>query len=642
MGSVTTHCADWRLKRPLTAAIRASHATMAGPFRFSSGGTCDDAIRGEEQMHFITALLGIYRAEIGLIILAAMFVAFVRERYSPTVIAVVGACAYALLGMLDEKALFSVFSNGAPLTVGAMFVLSGALIRTGVINRVADKIMERAQKHPRLALAEVMLGAFVVSAFLNNTPVVVLLIPILFKLAQVTGYPVKKLLIPMNVLAVLGGCLTLVGTSTNLIVSGIAAEQGMVPFGIFDITIYGAAGGAAGIVALLCLSFLLPSDPPAISGEDGGNVQEYLTELAVPQDSDLIGREIGSLGLFGRSVVLIGLKRGAEIRRRDIADEELRAGDRLVVRADGTAIMTLRESGAFDLGIAADLTTSAQDGTVIEAMVAPNHPSIGERLRDVPFLQDLRVRIIGINRSRHLPGPALAEARVRGADRLLIAGGDDAMRSLRDNPHLIGVDISRARAFRRNKAWIAMVAMAGVVLLSALDVIGIGLAAFIAVGLILITRCIDPEEAWGAIDGDVLILIFAMLAVGLALEQAGSVGLMVGWVKPLLQSAPAWSLVFVIYFLALILSELLSNNAVAALMTPITIALAHQLGVDPRPLVVALMIGASACFATPIGYQTNALVYAAGDYRFADFVRIGVPLNIVVGFAVCSALVLLG
>lgn len=593
-------------------------------------------------MHFITALLGIYRAEIGLIILAAMFVAFVRERYSPTVIAVVGACAYALLGMLDEKALFSVFSNGAPLTVGAMFVLSGALIRTGVINRVADKIMERAQKHPRLALAEVMLGAFVVSAFLNNTPVVVLLIPILFKLAQVTGYPVKKLLIPMNVLAVLGGCLTLVGTSTNLIVSGIAAEQGMVPFGIFDITIYGAAGGAAGIVALLCLSFLLPSDPPAISGEDGGNVQEYLTELAVPQDSDLIGREIGSLGLFGRSVVLIGLKRGAEIRRRDIADEELRAGDRLVVRADGTAIMTLRESGAFDLGIAADLTTSAQDGTVIEAMVAPNHPSIGERLRDVPFLQDLRVRIIGINRSRHLPGPALAEARVRGADRLLIAGGDDAMRSLRDNPHLIGVDISRARAFRRNKAWIAMVAMAGVVLLSALDVIGIGLAAFIAVGLILITRCIDPEEAWGAIDGDVLILIFAMLAVGLALEQAGSVGLMVGWVKPLLQSAPAWSLVFVIYFLALILSELLSNNAVAALMTPITIALAHQLGVDPRPLVIALMIGASACFATPIGYQTNALVYAAGDYRFADFVRIGVPLNIVVGFAVCSALVLLG
>ena len=228
------------------------------------------------------------------------------------------------------------------------------------------------------------------------------------------------------------------------------------------------------------------------------------------------------------------------------------------------------------------------------------------------------------------------------ADRLLIAGSDDAIRSLRDNPHLIGVDISRTRAFRRNKAWIAMAAMAAVVLLSALDMIGIGMAAFIAVGIILVTRCIDPEEAWAAIDGDVLILIFAMLAVGLGLERAGSVALMVGWITPLLTVAPVWSLVFIIYFFALLLSELLSNNAVAALLTPITIALAQQLGVDPRPLVIALMIGASACFATPIGYQTNALVYAAGDYRFADFVRIGVPINIIVGLAVCSALVLLG
>ncbi len=594
-------------------------------------------------MHFVTALLGVYRAEIGLLILACMFVAFVRERYSPTVIAVVGACAYGIFGMLDEKAMFSVFSNSAPLTVGAMFVLSGALVRTGVIGRIADLIMSRAERHPRIALAEVAIGTLALSAFLNNTPVVVLLIPIMFKLAQATGYPVKKLLIPMNVVAVLGGCLTLVGTSTNLVVAGIAADQGMERFGIFDISLYGAAGAAAGIVALFCLSFLLPSDPPSIAGEDGGAaVQDYLTELVVPQDGEDIGREIGALGLFGRSVQLLGLKRHGDIMRQGLDMEELHSGDHLIVRADGAAIMTLRESGRFDLGVAADSRTSAQDGTVVEAMVAPSHPSIGERLGDIPFLHALRVRIIGIHRARHLPGPDLAETRVRGADRLLVAGGDDAMRALKDNPHLIGVDISRTRAFRPRKAWIAMAAMAGAVLLSAFDVVGIGLAAVIAVGLILVTRCIDPEEAWGAIDGDVLILIFAMLAVGLALEQAGSVTLMVGWITPLMQVAPAWTLVFIVYFAALILSELLSNNAVAALLTPITIALAHQLGVEPRPLVIALMIGASACFATPIGYQTNALVYAAGDYRFADFVRIGVPINIVVGLAVCSTLVLLG
>ena len=362
----------------------------------------------------------------------------------------------------------------------------------------------------------------------------------------------------------------------------------------------------------------------------------------MPHDSEYIGREIGSLTMFGRSAALLGLKRAGEIRRGDLSEEELHAGDRLIVRADGTAIMTLRESGHFELGIAADSETSGREGTVIEAMVAPSHPSIGERLADIPFLHALRVRIIGINRARHLPGPNLAEARIRGADRLLIAGSDDAMRSLRDNPNLMGVDISRTRAFRRNKAWIAILAMALVILLSAFDVIGIGLAAIIAVGAILATRCIDAEEAWGAIDGDVLVLIFAMLAVGVALEQAGSVAMMVGWITPLMQVAPPWALIFIVYFAALILSELLSNNAVAALMTPIVIALAHQLQVDARPLVIALMIGASACFATPIGYQTNALVYAAGDYRFADFVRIGVPLNIIVGLAVCGALVLLG
>ena len=181
--------------------------------------------------------------------------------------------------------------------------------------------------------------------------------------------------------------------------------------------------------------------------------------------------------------------------------------------------------------------------------------------------------------------------------------------------------------------------MLGVVTLAALNVLTIGVAAIIAIGVILITRCIDSEEAWGTIDGDVLILIFAMLAVGLALENSGAVAMMVGWVKPSLADAPPWVLVFGIYFFALILSELLSNNAVAALMTPVTLAIASELGADPRPLVIALMIGASACFATPIGYQTNTIVYAAGDYRFIDFVKIGVPLNIITGVSTCVAIV---
>jgi di/tricarboxylate transporter len=311
-------------------------------------------------------------------------------------------------------------------------------------------------------------------------------------------------------------------------------------------------------------------------------------------------------------------------------------GDRMIVRVDGATLMTWREQARFRLGIGSG--EPAEGDMVVETMVASNHPAIGQRLIDIPFLQKIRARIIGLDRPAHEPGPDLASVRIRPADRLLVAGGPREVEALRDNPHLIGADLAKVRAFRRSKAWIAILCMASVVTLAALDILPIGVAAIIAIGVILVTRCIDSEEAWGTIDGDVLILIFAMLAVGLALENSGAVAMMVGWVKPSLADAPAWVLIFGIYFFALILSELLSNNAVAALMTPVTLAIAAELGVDPRPLVIALMIGASACFATPIGYQTNTIVYAAGDYRFVDFVKIGVPLNIITGVSTCLAI----
>lgn len=589
-------------------------------------------------METIGTFIDEHSAIIGLVILAIMFIEFVRERYSPTVVSVLGACAYAVMGLIDEKTFFSVFSNSAPLTIAAMFVLSGALIRTGVINRVADIVMVRAKKRPKLAIAEVMIGALVASAFLNNTPVVVVLIPIIFRLAQVTGVPVKKLMMPLSIIAILGGCLTLIGTSTNLIVAGIAEEQGLARMGIFSIFPYGLAGAIVGMVALVALSFLLPSDPPAVGGDTDGAMQDYLSEIVIGADDPAIGQPASKLSVLSRSVKLVGVRRGSVVTRAKLDQYMLKAGDRLIVRADGAALLTLRENKRFELGIATSGTASSHNGEIIEAMISPSHPSIGRRLTEIPFLNRLKVRVLGVTRMRHFPGPDLANVRIRGADRVLVAGDDNALRALRENQNLMGVDISRQRAFRRQKAWIAIACMVAVVTLSALDVISIGFAAMIAIGVILVTRCIDAEEAWSTIDGDVLVLIFAMLAVGLALEQSGSVDLMVGWVTPLLQSASPVMLIFLVYFFAVILSELLSNNAVAALMTPIIISLANQLGTDPMPLVIALMIGASACFATPVGYQTNALVYAAGDYKFADFVRIGVPLDIIVGIAVCAAI----
>ena len=586
----------------------------------------------------VRAFIETHQAVLSLLILAAMFVGFLMERLPATVIAILGACTYLALGILDADAMYSVFSNSAPIVIGAMFVLSGALIRTGVIQRVADAIMARAEKHPRLAIVEVLVGALVASAFLNNTPVVVVLLPIMLKLADVTGVSAKKLLMPLSIAAVLGGTLTLIGTSTNLVVDGIVREAGMPRFGIFEITPIGLVTAASGMIGLALMWWLLPSDKSVHGPAGTHDANQYLTELVLDADDDLVGMTTEAFRDLPRSGRIVGVRRASIVAHgAEIDHWTLAAGDRLIVRVDGATLMTWREQRRFTLGIGNG--EPGESDMVVETMIAANHPAIGQRLIDIPFLHKIRARIIGLDRPAYEPGPDLASVRIRAADRLLVAGGPREVEALRDNPHLIGADLAKVRAFRRSKAWIAILCMVAVVALAALDVLSIGVAAIIAIGVILVTRCIDSEEAWGTIDGDVLILIFAMLAVGLALENSGAVAMMVGWAKPALAGQPAWVLVFGIYFFALILSELLSNNAVAALMTPVTLAIAAELGADPRPLVIALMIGASACFATPIGYQTNTIVYAAGDYRFVDFVKIGVPLNIITGVSTCLAIV---
>ncbi|WP_231736178.1 SLC13 family permease [Sphingopyxis sp. HXXIV] len=585
----------------------------------------------------VRAFIDAHQAVISLAILGLMFVGFLMERLPATVIAILGACTYLALGILDDKGLYSVFSNSAPIVIGAMFILSGALIRTGVIQRVADLIMARAEKHPRLAIVEVLLGAVAASAFLNNTPVVVVLLPIMMKLAEVTGVSAKKLLMPLSIAAVLGGTLTLIGTSTNLVVDGIVREAGLERFGIFEITPIGLVTAASGMIGLALMWWLLPSDKPVMGPAGTHDSHLYLTELVVGDEDDLVGMTMEAFKDLPRTGRIVGIRRASVVvHGAELENWILAAGDRIVVRVDGATLMTWREQGRFRLGIGSG--EPDESDLVVETMIASNHPAIGQRLIDIPFLQKIRARIVGLDRPAHEPGPDLASVRIRPADRLLVAGGPREVEALRDNPHLIGADLAKVRAFRRRKAWIAVLCMLSVVSLAAFDVMSIGVAAIIAIGVILVTRCIDSEEAWGTIDGDVLILIFAMLAVGLALEQSGAVAMMVGWVEPSLAGQPMWVLVFGIYFFALLLSELLSNNAVAALMTPVTLAIAAELGVDPRPLVIALMIGASACFATPIGYQTNTIVYAAGDYRFVDFVKIGVPLNIITGVSTCLAI----
>ncbi|MEW4468179.1 SLC13 family permease [Parasphingorhabdus sp. JC815] len=590
-------------------------------------------------LHVVDDYIQAHKAIIGLVILVFLFAGFIMERFPAAVVAVLGACTFLLLGIIDSDGLFSVFSNTAPITIAAMFILSGALLRTGTIDAIAGFIIERAKKRPKLAVVEMFFGAFIASAFMNNTPVVLVLIPIIIRLSRATGISSKKLLIPLSFICILGGTTTLIGTSTNLIVDAVAQDNGMEGFGIFEISPYGLVAALAGTLMILLFSSWLLPDGQVGGAFDSSDESDFLTELTVRTRSSVIGKYLPDIPVFRRAGVKVStIIRLSTYIRHDLDYHELRAGDRIVVRLDLAELISLRSSEDFKVGIVRSGDVGPLGEELVEATVAPSHPSIGNRLYDIPFLSRLNVRLLGMTRYRNLPRSDLANARIHAADRLLVTGSSKDIQRMYENPNLFGVGQTKIRAFRRDRAPIAIGALVAVVVLAALNIVPLPVAVILAVGAILLARCIDAEEAWSAIDGNVLVLIFAMLAVGLGLEKAGSVDLIVNQLTPLLQTIPPWTLVFVVYALSVIMTEIVTNNAVAILITPIAIAIGHDMGVDPRPLVIAVMFAASASFATPIGYQTNTLVYAAGNYRFTDFFKAGIPVTFGVGLASCLAI----
>jgi di/tricarboxylate transporter len=613
-----------------------------------------------------------------LTVLAAMIVGLVRFPNVADVIFLSALALFTLVGIITPAEAFAGFSNEGMLTVGALFVVAAGLVETGVIGRMTHRLLGPVTTAGG-ALRRIVPSVAGLSAFLNNTAVVAMAMPVLIDWARRRRISASKLLLPLSYAAIFGGICTLIGTSTNLVVHGMLISAGLPGFGMWEL---GQAGipiaVAAGVTLLLVGPRLLPERKEFLE-QLGEARREFLVEMLVGNECPLTGRTVQEADLRHLpGLFLVEIERGGRTIAPVAPDEVLQTGDRLVFVGIVSTIVDLQKIPGFlpaenavpdpsrivpspesDIaamgGMAAALSGHAPDlGTLsrlsgganlCEAVISPTSPLVGRGIREANFRTIYDAAVIAVHRNAERLRKKIGDIVLRPGDTLLLLTGPGFVRAHRNNPdfYLVSEAGDVAPPRHRKSPLAAAIAGAMVVLMTLPDVfaaMGWGGAAagwfgrnrvvfvFLAAGGMVVTRCVSSSYARRSIDWSVLLVIAAAFGISAAMRNSGVADLLAGLISSVTDLFGVLALLAAVYLLTSLMTELMSNNAAAALMFPIAMAASHKLGVDPRPFAVAVAFAASASFVLPIGYQTNLMIFGPGGYRSSDFIKIGLPMNL--------------
>lgn len=567
------------------------------------------------------------------LLIAVVFVLFLSEWVALDLVALGVLVFVALVGWVSPQEALNAFANEAPVTVAAMFILSAGLQRCGAIEDVG-RMMRKFSKVTEVRLLLVlMIGVAACSAFINNTPVVVALLPLVLGVARHYEVSASKLLIPLSYAAIMGGTCSLVGTSTNLVVSSLAKSRYDISIGMFEITGVGLIVTTVGILYMVLIGrHLLPDRESLASLVNSTSPREYTTEMLIGVNSRLVGFPLAETELFKiSSLRILEVLRHGNPLPGEVKEVVLQTGDTLTVEGSRVGMVEMESiPGVTAATGGRDFEALRETETVIVEAVVTNNSGFARRtLEECRLREDFDAQVLAVHRHGENITRNVGQVALLFGDTLLLRITEEGLARLRDNPDLLLLSDTVVATARREKRPIVLTIMGLVILLATLGFFPISILALAGVVVMVATRCLRMSEVYEAIDWRIVSMIVGMIALGTAMENTGAASWLVGEALVIFKGAHPIFVLAAVYFLAMLLTELISNNAVAILITPIAVQTAVSLDLNPLPFLIAIMFAASASFSTPIGYQTNTFVYGAGGYQFSDFLRVGIPLNLI-------------